>query len=251
MNPNRTGRFVRYRHVLDWSLGPRAAVVALAIGTVVAGLGLIPFIPKGFIPHLDRGEFLVTFQTPLGTELGDTAGTAKQLEDSVKANSSVSSIFTTIGGRPGQSNVGILDASLRPQRSAKTIDVENAVRAALPSLDGVQTTVGDVPFVGSDTSKPVQFALLGADLEQLRNAGLGFLRRLRGIAGFADVSATGLSDGTPFSAIEHVDGHRAVQITADLSHDLVGARTTASLSKRDRRCRTRSSSTSAAPRPTR
>ncbi len=221
VDPNRTGRFQRYRHVLDWALGHRATVVALAVATVVAGLALIPFIPKGFIPHLDRGEFLVTFQISLGTDLPDTIATAKTLEDAIRANPDVSSIFTTIGGRPGQSNAGVLDVFLKDNRSAKTVDVENAVRAALPALDGVQTTVGDVPFVGSDTAKPVQFALLGSDLDQLRAVGLQFVRRLRDIPGFADVSATGLSDGTPFSAIEHVNGHRAVQITADLSHDLL------------------------------
>jgi multidrug efflux pump subunit AcrB len=207
--------------VLDWALGHRALVVSIAIATVVAGLALIPFIPKGFIPHLDRGEFLVTFQTPLGTELSDTIAVAEKLERSVKSNPNTASIFTTIGSRPGQSNVGVLDVYLKPNRDMKTIDVENVVRAALPSLDGVQTTVGDVPFVGSDTAKPLQFALLGADLDSLRSSALRFVHRLRGIAGFEDVTATGLSDGTPFSAIEHVNGHRAVQITADLSQNLV------------------------------
>ncbi len=220
VDPNRTGRASGYRTVLDWALTHRATVVALAFGTVFAGLALIPFIPKGFIPHLDRGEFLVTFQTPLGTELSDTIAIAKQLEDSVKANPNVGSIFTTIGGRPGQSNVGVLDVYLKANRDAKTIDVENAARTSLPALDGVQTTVGDVPFVGSDTAKPVQFALLGADLDNLRTVSLRFLHTLRDVTGFADVSATGLSDGTPFSAVEHVNGRRAVQITADLSHDL-------------------------------
>jgi multidrug efflux pump subunit AcrB len=221
VDPNRTGRASRYRHVLDWALGHRALVVSVAIATVIAGLALIPFIPKGFIPHLDRGEFLVTFQTPLGTELSDTIAVAEKLEHSVKSNPNAASIFTTIGSRPGQSNVGVLDVYLKPSRDAKTIDVENAVRAALPSLDGVQTTVGDVPFVGSDTAKPLQFALLGADLDSLRSAALRFVHQLRGISGFADVTATGLSDGTPFSAIEHVNGHRAVQITADLSQNLM------------------------------
>ena len=50
VDPNRTGRFQRYRHVLDWALGHRGVVVALAVGTVVAGLALIPFIPKGLHP---------------------------------------------------------------------------------------------------------------------------------------------------------------------------------------------------------
>lgn len=53
-----------YRHLLDWSLAHRWIIVSLALGSFIAGLALIPLIPKGFIPKLDRGEFLITYVTP-------------------------------------------------------------------------------------------------------------------------------------------------------------------------------------------
>ncbi len=213
---NRTDRHARYREVLTWSLGHRGQVVIIAVVAFVAGLALIPFIPKGFIPHLDRGSFRVNFQTPLGTSLEDTASTAQTLEESIRQDPAVSAVYTAIGGRPNQSNTGVIDVHLRGDRRVKTIDVENAVRERLPVLDGVVTTVADVPFVGTDTSKPLQFALLNDDLERLRTVGRTFQHQLEKTPGFVDVTASGLSDGTPFSAIEHVDGRRAVQVTADL-----------------------------------
>jgi multidrug efflux pump subunit AcrB len=209
-----------YRRAISWSLGHRRWVMGLAIFAFAAGLALIPFIPKGFIPHLDRGEFRVNFQTPLGTSLSDTENTAATLEASVRTDPAVTDVYTTIGDRPGQSNVGVIDVMLNPHRRVKTIDVENAVRARLPQLDGVVTTVADVPFVGTDTAKPLQFALVGHDPQQLQTVGRDFEHRLEKLKGFLDVSASGLSDGTPFSAIEHVDGSRAVQITSDLSPSL-------------------------------
>jgi len=205
-----------YRRLIHWALGHRRIVLAVAALAFAAGLALIPFIPKGFIPHLDRGEFLVTFQTPLGTSLSDTVAVAKTLENSVKADPAVSDIYTTIGGQGAQQNSGTLDVRLKPDRKVKTIDVEDAVRGRLPSIDGVVATVEDVPFVGTDTAKPLQFALVGSDLDQLRTVGRSFEHRVEKLKGFVNVSASGLSDGTPFSAIEHVDGQRAVQITADL-----------------------------------
>ncbi len=217
---NRTSRYGRYRELLAWALGNRWQVVAIAVVTFLAGLALIPFIPKGFIPHLNRNDFHVTFQTPLGTSLGDTESTAMALEDSIRQDPAVSAVYTTIGGRPNQFNAGLIDVHLRVDRRVKTIDVENAVRERLPDLDGVVTTVADVPFVGTDTTKPLQFALLDDDLERLRTAGRDFEHRLERAKGFVDVTASGLSDGTPFSAIEHVDGRRAVQITADLTPTL-------------------------------
>jgi multidrug efflux pump subunit AcrB len=209
-----------YRRLLGWALSHRPIVAGIAVAAFAAGIGLIPFIPKGFIPHLDRGEFHVNFQTPLGTSMEETVRTAAQLEASVRSDPNVSAIYTTIGGRPGLSNAGVLDVYLRWNRNGKTIDAENAVRAQLPALDGVTSSVGDVPFVGSDTTKPLQFALVADDLTQLRRVGRAFEHSLQHIDGFASVTATGLSDGTPFSAIEHVGGRRAVQITSDLAAGL-------------------------------
>ncbi len=209
-----------YRKILAWSLAHRRYVIILAIAAFAAGLALIPFIPKGFIPHLDRGEFLVNFTTPLGTSLGDTEQTAATLEASIRTDPAVDAVYTTIGARPSQQNVGTVYVRLRRDRRVKTIDVENAVRGRLPQLDGVVTTVEDVPFVGSTTAKPLQFALIGANLDQLRLLGRRFANDLQHEKGFIDVTTSGLSDGTPFSAIEHVGGKRAVQITADLASNL-------------------------------
>ncbi|NEO07160.1 efflux RND transporter permease subunit [Moorena sp. SIO3I8] len=57
-NPN-------YRDLLRWSLGHRKFVVGLAVLSFVAGISLIPLIPQGFIPTLDRGEFMITYTAPL------------------------------------------------------------------------------------------------------------------------------------------------------------------------------------------
>jgi multidrug efflux pump subunit AcrB len=210
----------RYRRTIAWALAHRRYVLGLAIAAFLAGLALIPFIPKGFIPHLDRGEFQVTFSTPLGTSLGDTEATAAMLEASVRSDPAVTDVFTTIGGRANQANAGVIDVMLNPKRHVKTIDVEDAVRSRLPNLDGVVTTVADVPFVGTSTTKALQFALVGRDSQTLQTAGRTFEHRLEHVRGFLDVSASGLSDGTPFSAIEHVNGARAVQITSDLGPNL-------------------------------
>lgn len=55
----------RYRELLVWSLRHRGLVVSVALASFVMGLALIPLIPKGFIPKLDRGEFNLTYTAPL------------------------------------------------------------------------------------------------------------------------------------------------------------------------------------------
>lgn len=60
-----TGINRSYRNLLHWSLYHRGLVVGIALFSFVGGLALIPLIPKGFIPKLDRGEFNITYTAPL------------------------------------------------------------------------------------------------------------------------------------------------------------------------------------------
>jgi multidrug efflux pump subunit AcrB len=53
-----------YRSGLGWALHHRGIVIAIAILSFIAGLALIPLIPTGFIPKLDRGEFNITYTAP-------------------------------------------------------------------------------------------------------------------------------------------------------------------------------------------
>ena len=51
----------QYRRTLRWSLRHRAIVLLLALLSFAVGVGLIPLIPQGFIPQLDRGELNITY----------------------------------------------------------------------------------------------------------------------------------------------------------------------------------------------
>ena len=68
----KTGFWVKfsaaYGRLLAWSLRHRAIVTGIAILSFVAGIALIPLIPQGFIPKLDRGEFYVRYTAPLPTQ---------------------------------------------------------------------------------------------------------------------------------------------------------------------------------------
>ncbi|MCY7392864.1 MAG: efflux RND transporter permease subunit, partial [Leptolyngbyaceae cyanobacterium CAN_BIN12] len=54
----------QYQRLLQWSLNHKSIVVAIALASFVGGLALIPLIPKGFIPKLDRGEFNISYTAP-------------------------------------------------------------------------------------------------------------------------------------------------------------------------------------------
>jgi len=263
-----------YRNLLAWSLQHRLIVVGLAISSLIAGLALIPLIPKGFIPKLDRGEFNIVYTAPLPSLPGDLAqgvqgglgqpggqagqlgqmgqkdklgnsslsaaalaassssipfaiplndslDIAKKLEEVVRKFPAVATVFTTVGSREGEPNKGTLYVKLKAEREVKTAEVQDQLRAALPKLAGVTTSVEDIQFVDTGGQKPLQIALQGNDIKALTTAAKAVKARIEKISGFADVTITGAShqqDG--ILQIERLNNQRVVYIGANLGQNL-------------------------------
>ena len=261
-----------YRHLLAWSLQHRLIVVGLAVVSLIAGIALIPLIPKGFIPKLDRGEFNIVYTAPLpslpgalgqevpggggqpgGREtqrgrkdklgssslsvaadlsadpspisisnlLNNSLDVAKKLEKVVRKSPAVATVFTTVGSREGEPNKGTLYVKLKAERKLKTAQVQDQLRATLPKLAGVTTSVEDIQFVDTGGQKPLQVALQGKDLQALTTAAKAVKARIEKISGFADVTITGEShQQDTILQIERLNHQRVVYIGANLGQNL-------------------------------
>lgn len=244
-----------YGNLLSWSLNHRKIVIGLAVLSFIAGIVLIPLIPKGFIPKLDRGEFNIAYTAPLpsipsGGEggilrlrsvtggageqgrnsipqsqipnpLNDSLEVAKKLENVVRKSPAVETVFTTVGSREGEPNKGILYVKLKGDRTITTAELQDQLRSSLPVLSGVTTSIEDIQFVDSGGQKPLQIALQGDNLQALSKAVKAIKERIQRLPGFADVTVTGATNlqGTVFQ-IERLNNQRVAYISANLGKDL-------------------------------
>ncbi|MBN3893688.1 MAG: efflux RND transporter permease subunit [Nostoc sp. JL31] len=238
-----------YGNLLSWSLNHRKIVIGLAVFSFIAGIVLIPLIPKGFIPKLDRGEFNIAYTAPLpsipsGAEgqggrgageqgrnsipqfqipnpLNDSLEVAKKLENVVRKSPAVETVFTTVGSREGEPNKGILYVKLKGDRTITTAELQDQLRFSLPTLSGVNTSVEDIQFVDSGGQKPLQIALQGDNLQALSKAVKAIKERIQRLPGFADVTVTGETNpqGTIFQ-IERLNNQRVAYISANLGKNL-------------------------------
>ncbi|MBD2436293.1 efflux RND transporter permease subunit [Nostoc sp. FACHB-110] len=249
-----------YRNLLHWSLHHRKIVVAIAILSFVGGIALIPLIPKGFIPKLDRGEFNITYTAPLPNipdlaalqkqaaqqpspadlaalqkqagqtaalpvsipnPLNDSLAVAKKLEDVVRKSPAVETVFTIVGSREGEPNKGTLYVKLKEDRNITTAELQDQFRTTLPKLQGVTTSVEDIQFVDTGGQKPLQVALQGNDLPALSKTAKAIKDRLVKIPGFADVTVTGEANQQgQVLQIERLDNQRVAYISANLGQNL-------------------------------
>ncbi|MEH2414494.1 efflux RND transporter permease subunit [Nostoc sp.] len=235
-----------YRNLLSWSLNHRKIVIGLAVLSFIAGIALIPLIPKGFIPKLDRGEFNIAYtaplpsipdfgrggrggqggdipnaQFPIPNPLNDSVEVAKKLEEVVRKSPAVETVFTTVGSREGEPNKGTLYVKLKEDRTITTAELQDQLRSSLPALSGVTTSVEDIQFVDSGGQKPLQIALQGNNLQALSKAVKAIKQRIQKLPGFADVTVTGETNpqGTVFQ-IERLNNQRVAYISANLGQDL-------------------------------
>ncbi|GBE94121.1 efflux RND transporter permease subunit [Nostoc cycadae] len=237
-----------YRNLLHWSLLHRKLVVALAVLSFVGGIALIPLIPKGFIPKLDRGEFNITYTAPLPqipdlaalqkqaaaqglppsgqafqlpNPLNDSLDVAKKLEEVVRKSPAVETVFTTVGSREGEPNKGTLYIKLKEDRNITTAELQDQFRTSLPTLKGVTTSVEDIQFVDTGGQKPLQVALRGDDLQALAKASKAIKERLVNIPGLADITVTGEANQQgQFLQIQRLNNQRVAYISANLGQNL-------------------------------
>lgn len=242
-----------YRNLLSWSLSHRGLVLGLAVLSFIVGLGLIPLIPKGFIPKLDRGEFNIAYtspsplallgsqsapsssqisifddpllsslaENPLDLSFNQSREVAQKLEEVVLRSPEVQSVFTIVGSRGGEPNKGTLYVKLKSNRTLHTAQVQDQLRSSLPNLTGVTTSVEDIQFVDTGGQKPLRIGLLSNDLEALSRAAKTIKTRIQKLPGFVDVTATGEANeqGTIFE-IQRLDNLRVAYVSANLSKNL-------------------------------
>ena len=249
----------RYRNLLRWALAHRGAVVGIALLSFVIGLALIPLIPKGFIPKLDRGEFNITYTAPLPkpqelltqgsslppgavlaksatqtklrqnpgvppippfNPLDDSLKVAQKLDEFVRKSPQVETAFTIVGSRQGELNKGTIYVKLKRDRTLNTAQVQDQFRQQLPKISDVTTSVADILFVDTGDEKPVQVRIVGEDLNTLNRTAQEIKARLEKIPGFEDVSATGEDNRNDILEIERSNSRRIAVISANLGQGL-------------------------------
>ncbi|MFB6357308.1 MAG: efflux RND transporter permease subunit [bacterium] len=162
-----------YGVILDWSLEHRTVVVVVAV--IAIGLGGFFFsqISKEFAPKVDKGEFMVSFETPEGTTLKTTNQYAKKIEDVLQEVPEVDRFFLAIGlsqgGGPGKVNEGISFVRLthRTERQRSQQQIMQAVREKLANIPDGNAYVLEPGGPGGQRQSPASIILKHPRLEKL------------------------------------------------------------------------------------
>ena len=159
-----------YSLLLRTALRFRLLVVVLTVAAVYPTGHFMEGIGKGFLPQEDEGRFLVTFKTPLGSNLHYTDGRLQEIEKILKRYPQITGYFSTIGtGVSGQANRGDIFVRLQPrsERPLHMYDLIDRLREDLAGIPGVEAFPSPVPPMGGQRGEPLQFVLLGPQVDRV------------------------------------------------------------------------------------
>ncbi len=212
-----------YRWLLQLGLAHRWKVVLFAVLIVFSSVIPFKYVGKTFVPQEDESRFVITTQTPLGSNLEYTSKKLEEVEAIVTRRPEVFSAFSVIGlGETGRVTTGTTIVRLvdRNQRKLSQMDLMKELREELSAVAGVQTFPAIISAFGP-RGEQLQFAILGPDIRKIDELSGEMVARLGRIPGIAKLDKD-LKLNLPQLQVE-LDRERAAQLglsAADVAQTL-------------------------------
>ena len=192
----------RYERTLEWALGHRLAILAIAATALTGAWIIAGQLPRELMPRVDEGQFWVEINLPQGTPIRTTDEAAADIERILLDMPSVSGVFTRVGRSRGselaaRDLTGLNNAALDVQLAGSgrpTPEVIADLRRRLPESGvdpafvavetGRATSLGRALAIGeADLAVKVQ----GGELDDLVPVAEAIETRLEGVGVLADV----------------------------------------------------------------
>ncbi|MCW8803201.1 MAG: efflux RND transporter permease subunit, partial [Ignavibacteriaceae bacterium] len=164
-----------YKKLLGYVLHSKMRSVLTVAGSVILFfLVMMIFGPKlgfEFIPQMDDGKISISVELPSGYNLEETARTVRSIEERVKNNNEVIHILTNLGKLSDLdvgTNMAIIDVQLTDakDRDIGLLYMISLLTADLADIPNAKIKV-DVGSRMGGQEAPIQFFLLGQDLDEL------------------------------------------------------------------------------------
>jgi len=165
----------RYKMLLAWALDHRKTILSLSFGLLIISIMFIPLgiIGTEFMPSVDRGEFAVNIEMPLGTNLEKTDIATTAFEKIVAASPLVERYYTVVGlfqeqwGEQKKTHISQLQIKLKKNIKIKTQDVIDDFLEKAHSIPGIKASASLIGIFGAGDETPIYLEVKGIDLNKI------------------------------------------------------------------------------------
>jgi HAE1 family hydrophobic/amphiphilic exporter-1 len=195
---------LKMRDLLKWSLNHKAATIGTTFLLFISSVSLLVtgVIGTEFMDAGDRGEFYVTLKMPKDATIEQTNLTALQVEELLKQQPLITSVFTQVGVENNgsvEANRAEIKIGMVAYEKRNVSDREYARQIKLflrrHIVDAEVTTVPTSLFGGSDDS-PISIYVMGDDVDEILAASSLIMDSLKKIPGISDLKIS-VEAGSP------------------------------------------------------
>ena len=209
---------------LGWAMRNPLKSVMLALVLPVIGFASFPTLTAQFFPGVDRDQFHIEVELADGSSLGETRRVAEEIDEVLRAEGNIRDV-TWVAGRSAPAFyyniVGSREQALGFAQALVTTASPDATAALVPALQ--EKLNGAFPQArilvrglvqGPPVNAPVEFRIVGTDVDTLRELGEGVRRTLADLD-MVTVVRTAASGGAPKVSID-IDEAKAQLLGLDL-----------------------------------
>lgn len=198
-----------YRNFLGWAVFHKGVTLLVSIGLFVGVLFLGKFVGTDYIPDIDAGTVVVSFETEQGSSHKNTEEVGKKIirimQDEIPemvegtaasiTGQTTDATLTAVGFKEGK-NVGSVFCHLKPvdERKRSSQEIADAIRPlieAIPQIEKVTVSGGSAMAMAlTGNMKPIEFVISGKDLSKLNDVAFDLQRRAQEHKEFIDVETT-------------------------------------------------------------
>ena len=148
------------------------AVIFLTFIILLGSLYLFKFVNFEFFPMMDQGKISITIEMPQGYNIDETAQVASTVEKRITKIEDIQHIVTTLG-KLSDLDTGTNMASISIQlidknkRNTSHRQYASIITSILSDIPGCMIKVFAVSGSSGRMDKPINFSLLGQDIDQL------------------------------------------------------------------------------------
>jgi HAE1 family hydrophobic/amphiphilic exporter-1 len=180
-----------YKICLDWAMGHKWAAAGIGGLVFFASLGLMASLPVGFQPVANPGYFYLNVEGPPGATRGQMQTAISDASQMLLRQPDVARVFADVGASGGGGfqaasggdlRNGSISVILKDQRTHKTDQVRDLVRAGLRDVPDVRITT-----LGGFGAADVEIVLSSQDSAALDRVQLELQHQMRTLTNLSDV----------------------------------------------------------------
>jgi multidrug efflux pump len=189
-----------YRRSLRWMLRRQALGWLLFVASIVATVAMYQAIPKGFFPRQDTGRLMGFVRGEESVSFEQMKASLDRVIETLRKDPAIETVTAFTGG--GSRNRAFMFIGLKPLEQGRepAERIINRLRGPLAEIAGVRTfltPVQDIRIGGRESSSSdLQYALVGDDLETLRQWEPKVVEALKKLPQITDVNSD-LDDRSP------------------------------------------------------